>query len=178
MLTSQQRNRMWMCQISQLAKSRQSYLPQLTQLFYAGALVLSLQRAKDITGTMFLYYYCIEQESFQGITYIYTFLDSSPTLPYLACHAKKYNSAASGCPTKQNEAQNIMLPTVLPSKPLICCNASVSAISGICSIMPINATPMILCVGIPTSISCNTAENTNTITCANLGGTPRATSGK
>ena len=53
------------------------------------------------------------------------------TLPYFACHAKKYKSAARGCPTKTKLIQKIQFPIVLPPIPFILASSSVSAMSGI-----------------------------------------------
>jgi hypothetical protein len=36
------------------------------------------------------------------------------SLPYLACQAKKYNSAARGWPIKTNDTQKIVLPMIFP----------------------------------------------------------------
>lgn len=64
------------------------------------------------------------------------------TLPYFACHAKKYSSAASGCPTRQKETQKIMLPATLPRMPFIFWTVSVRMMRGIWIIMPAKATPV------------------------------------
>lgn len=52
------------------------------------------------------------------------------TLPYLACHAKKYNSAPSGCPTRQKLTQKMQLPIVLPKGSRIFSKGAVRAIKG------------------------------------------------
>jgi len=53
------------------------------------------------------------------------------TLPYLACQAKKYNSAANGCPTRQKLTQNIQLPVTFPFVPCILSRGKVPLIRGI-----------------------------------------------
>lgn len=70
-------------------------------------------------------------------------MDFSATLPepYFACHAKKYRSAASGWPTRQNVTQNVRLPIVFAVSLLALISGSVSRMSGTCHIMPAKATP-------------------------------------
>lgn len=63
------------------------------------------------------------------------------TLPYFACHAKKYNSAASGWPTRQKLTQKMQFPKILPFAPSIFSSGNVTYIIGICTIIPMNATP-------------------------------------
>jgi hypothetical protein len=63
------------------------------------------------------------------------------TLPYLACQAKKYMSAASGWPTRQKETQNMTLPRVFPVPPFILASGSVKKINGSWNIIPAKATP-------------------------------------
>lgn len=63
------------------------------------------------------------------------------TLPYLACHAKKYSSAPRGCPTRQKLTQKMQFPIVLPSGSRFFSNGAVMAINGSWNIMPKNATP-------------------------------------
>ena len=52
------------------------------------------------------------------------------TVPYLACQAKKYSRAASGCPINVNDTQNIQLPTILPLIPFIFSKGLVRAMRG------------------------------------------------
>lgn len=52
------------------------------------------------------------------------------TVPYLACHAKKYSSAASGCPISVKDTQKIQFPMTRPLRPCIFSNGAVIAISG------------------------------------------------
>lgn len=52
------------------------------------------------------------------------------TLPYFACHAKKYNKAPSGWPTRQKLTQNTELPMILPVGSSIFSNGSVTVIRG------------------------------------------------
>lgn len=63
------------------------------------------------------------------------------TLPYLACQAKKYRSAPSGCPTRQKLTQKMQFPMTLPSGPRIFSNGAVRLINGSWNIIPKNATP-------------------------------------
>jgi hypothetical protein len=65
------------------------------------------------------------------------------TLPYLACQAKKYMSAASGWPTRQKETQKMTLPRVFPVPPFILASGSVRKINGSWNIMPAKATPVL-----------------------------------
>src|SRR5881394_2421982 len=65
------------------------------------------------------------------------------TLPYLACHAKKYNKAAKGWPTSQKLTQKTEFPMILPVGPFHFSRGTVAAIRGNWNIMPANATPAI-----------------------------------
>lgn len=66
------------------------------------------------------------------------------TLPYLACHAKKYSNAPSGWPTRQKLTQNTELPMILVVGSSLRSNGRVNVMSGSCSIMPANATPVLV----------------------------------
>ena len=104
------------------------------------------------------------------------------TLPYLACQAKKYNRAASGCPTRQKLTQKMQLPTIFPVVPSTRVKGRVIAINGSWMTMPRNATPAeshsrstrcvasnvprILWVGTPTASSCKKPEKVNTMALA------------
>lgn len=63
------------------------------------------------------------------------------TLPYLVCQAKKYNYAANGWLTRQKLIQKIQLPMIFPFRPCIFSSGMVAKIIGICTIMPMKATP-------------------------------------
>jgi hypothetical protein len=56
-------------------------------------------------------------------------------------HAKKYMRAANGCPTRQKLTQKIQFPMILPLVPCIFSNGKVTKIRGICTTIPMNATP-------------------------------------
>lgn len=117
------------------------------------------------------------------------------TLPYLACHAKKYSKAPSGCPTKQKLIQNTEFPIMRVDILFIRSRGRVAAMSGSWNIIPANATPagrqskknsggwdsnipMRLCVGMPTRSSCRIAEKRNTMKLAENGLQPRPTNGE
>ena len=63
-------------------------------------------------------------------------------LPYLACQAKKYMSAASGWPTRQKDTQKMTLPRSFPLPPFILASGSVRKIKGNWNIIPAKATPV------------------------------------
>jgi hypothetical protein len=71
----------------------------------------------------------------------YTLTACLLTLPYFACQAKKYRSAANGCPIKVNETQNMQFPIILPLTPSIFSRGAVMAIRGSWATIPMNATP-------------------------------------
>lgn len=62
-------------------------------------------------------------------------------LPYFACHAKKYMSAAKGCPSKQKLIQKMTLPATCPFLPSQRFSVSVMAMRGTWMTMPTNAMP-------------------------------------
>lgn len=119
------------------------------------------------------------------------------TLPYLACHAKKYKSAPRGCPTTQKLTQKNEFPMALPSGLLNFSKGAVTKINGSWNSMAMKATPIFvnqqsqcmstleaignipirLCVGTPTRISCSTADTVKTTVPAANGLQPRVTSG-
>jgi hypothetical protein len=65
------------------------------------------------------------------------------TLPYFACHAKKYSSAAKGWPTKQKLTQKMQFPAILPLILCIFSKGMVAMIMGIWTTIPKKATPSI-----------------------------------
>ena len=81
-----------------------------------------------------------------------------------------------GWPTRTKLIQKMAFPIAL-AWPRIFSNGAVMATKGIWNIIPANATPMMLCVGTPTSSSCMTAEKVKTAMAAWAGFHPRARSG-
>ena len=63
------------------------------------------------------------------------------TLPYFACHAKKYSKAPNGWPTKQKLIQKMEFPMALPAGPCFFSIGAVIAISGNWNSIPTSATP-------------------------------------
>jgi hypothetical protein len=61
---------------------------------------------------------------------IYDFTACLLTEPYFACQAKKYRSAAKGCPMSVKETQKIQFPMIFPLIPFIFSSGAVMAISG------------------------------------------------